>query len=74
MKSKLSFEMALYRRYKEPFALRVQSSHMGFARGSEAGSTSLQGTENLNEQATLTTVGHSSSVSRLHEEPRWTTQ
>jgi hypothetical protein len=49
MKSKLSFEMALYRRYKEPFALRVQSSHMGFARGSEAGSTSLRGTENLNE-------------------------
>jgi hypothetical protein len=57
MKSKLSLDMARYRRYTEPFVLRVERGHIGSAQGGVASSGSVRVTEHRNEQTTLSTDG-----------------
>ena len=60
MKSKLSFDMARYRRYTEPFVLRVERGHIGCAHGGVASSGSVRVTEHRNEKTTLSTDGRPS--------------
>jgi hypothetical protein len=61
MKSKLSFDMARYRRYTEPFVLHVEAGHLGYCvPGAGAGNGSVRGTEHRNEQTTLATDGRPS--------------
>jgi hypothetical protein len=74
MKSKLPFDMARYRRYKEPFVLRVERGHIGCTHGGVASSGSVRVTEHRNEQMTPSTAGHGARVSPLRKEQRWTPQ
>jgi hypothetical protein len=72
MKCKLSLEMARYRRYEEPFVLRVESSQMGWARREKVGNGAVRITEHRTEHATLPAADQGSRASS--EEARWTTQ
>jgi hypothetical protein len=61
MKSKLSFDMARYRRYEEPFVLPVERGHIGRAPRGVADNGSVRGTERRNQQMTPSTDGRTSN-------------
>jgi SLT domain-containing protein len=70
MKTRLSFDMARYRRYQEPFALRAERAR---ALGEEAGNGSVRVAARRNEQAMLPAADRGSRASDLLEEKTWTT-
>jgi hypothetical protein len=71
MKSKLPFDMARYRRYQEPFVLRVEKNG---SFGEVPGDGSARADERRNAQATSSATDRGLSASYLREEKIWTTQ
>jgi hypothetical protein len=70
MKSKLSLDLARYRRYPEPFTCAEKCHFFGEA----AKDRSMKVSVGKNEQATGSAADQGSRASYMHKEPIWTTQ
>jgi hypothetical protein len=71
MKSRLSLDLARYRRYQEPFTLCAENSR-SFAEAAKNGS--MRVTVRKNEQATLPAADQGAQASYTHKEEIWATQ